>query len=277
MPVGRPDPASHYDVVTDAWQYLLGEDLHYGYFESPDQSLAEATTALTRLLAAKAALEPGMSVLDVGCGTGNPALFLAREYQTSVVGISTSEVGIQRAQQRAARANLSGLVRFDRRDGTATALDAGSFDRIWVMESSHLMQRKDLLMKECLRVLRPGGRLVLCDIVLLRQLPFREVLLLQNDILVLDKVFGRAIMAELCQYNRWAEEAGFHAITGTDISREVQPTFDRWRANAESNASVVEDLLGSEGLTQFRKACDILTRFWMDWLGYGLLVAEGTR
>jgi 27-O-demethylrifamycin SV methyltransferase len=274
MPVARPDPASHYDVVTDAWQYLLGNDLHYGYFENPHLPLEEATAALTQLLAKRAALEPGMSVLDVGCGTGNPALFLAREYQTSVLGISTSQVGIERAIARAARANMSHQVRFELRDGTATALDDGSFDRVWVMESSHLMPRKDLLLKECLRVLRPGGRLVLCDIVLLRPVPFSELLTLQSNVRTLDNVFGRAIMAELRQYVRWAEEAGFQTITPTDISRETMPTFKRWRANAELNASRVEELLGLEGLAQFRGACDILTKFWMDWLGYGLLVAS---
>jgi 27-O-demethylrifamycin SV methyltransferase len=274
MSIARPDPAAHYDVVTDAWHYLLGEDFHYGYFSNPDLSLQKATLALTQLLAERAKINPGLRVLDVGCGTGNPALFLAREYKTRVLGISTSEVGIERARARAAQEGLSGQVQFELRDGTATGLDDKSFDRVWVMESSHLMPRKDLLLKESLRVLRPGGRLVLCDIVRLRAVPFAELLTLQKDIVVLDKVFGRAQMAELQQYTEWAEAAGFRAITVTDISRETLPTLARWRANADSNAATVAELLGTEGLAQFRQACDILTKFWLDWLGYGLLVAE---
>jgi 27-O-demethylrifamycin SV methyltransferase len=275
MPIAqRPDPASHYDLVTDAWQYLLGEDLHYGYFAGADRSLSEATNALTQLLAQNTALKPGLNVLDVGCGTGNPALMLARDYQASVLGISTSEIGIDRAKARALRENIDHLVRFELRDGTATGLDAESFDRVWVMESSHLMPRKDLLLKESFRVLRPGGRLVLCDIVLLRSVPFSELLTLQRDITILDQVFGRANMAQLSQYARWAKEAGFQNILETDISRETMLTFERWRANVESNASIVSELIGPDGLNQFRKACDILSKFWLDWLGYGLLVAE---
>ncbi len=273
-PVERPDPASHYDRVTDAWQHLLGEDLHYGYFENRNAPLETATNALTQLLAAEAALQPGMSVLDVGCGTGNPALALAREYHCSVLGISTSEVGIQRARARAAAANMGHQVSFELRDGTATNLNAESFDRVWVMESSHLMPRKDLLLQECFRVLRPGGRLVLCDLVLLRPVPFSEVLAHQKDLLILDKVFGRALMRPLSEYTRWAQEAGFCAVVQTDISRETMPTLARWRANAEANASIVEELLGPEGLAQFCMACDILQRFWLAWLGYGIFVAD---
>lgn len=58
---------------------------------------------------------------------------------------------------------------------------------MWVMESSHLMARKDLLLDECSRVLRPRGRLVLCDIVLLGPVRFTEVLVMREDVLTLDR------------------------------------------------------------------------------------------
>ncbi len=274
MAIARPDPAAHYDVVTDAWHYLLGEDFHYGYFSTPDLELAQATQALTRLLADHAAIAPGMKVLDVGCGTGKPASFLASEYGAQVLGISTSEVGLDRARARAARDGLSGRVQFELRDGMATGLDHNAFDRVWVMESSHLMPSKNLLLKECFRVLRPGGRLVLCDIVRLRPVPFAELLTLQKDVLVLDKVFGRAQMVELREYAAWAEEAGFRSVSVRDISCETLPTLSRWRTNAESSAAIVRELLGTDGFEAFCASCDILTKFWLDWLGYGLLVAE---
>lgn len=270
----RPDPASHYNRVTDAWQYLLGDDLHYGYFTDEATSLKEATEALTRLLAAKAKLRPGMRVLDAGCGTGNPALTLAREYDASVLGISTSEVGLERARTRTVNAQMERSVRFELRDATATSLDAESFDCVWVLESSHLMRRKDLLLREAFRVLRRGGRLALCDIVRLRPVLLPELLTIQKEVTVLDQVFGRAAMEQLSQYRSWAEEAGFRNIETIDISRETLPTFERWRSNLSAHSAIVKELFGEESLANFRRACDILAKFWLDWLGYGILVAE---
>jgi 27-O-demethylrifamycin SV methyltransferase len=274
MTDARPDSASHYDRWTDAWRHMLGDDFHVGYFAHPDLPLEIATKRMTRLLAENAALQPGMNVLDVGCGTGSPALHLAQEHNCRVLGISTSEVCVERATALAARANMSHQVRFEVRDGVDTGLDAGSFDCVWAMESSHLMPRKDLLLTECSRVLRPGGRLVLCDFMLLRQMRFQEVPAVRKEILVLDKVFGKAVVWELPEYVRSAKEAGFRVLSELDITRETLPTFDRWRANSYTRASVFVELLGSEALEQFRAACDIFSRSWLDRLGYGVLVAE---
>jgi cyclopropane fatty-acyl-phospholipid synthase-like methyltransferase len=66
------DPATHYDRITSAWRYLLGEDFHFGYFRAQDESLEAATDNLTSLMAESGSIGPDMSVLDVGCGIGNP-------------------------------------------------------------------------------------------------------------------------------------------------------------------------------------------------------------
>jgi 27-O-demethylrifamycin SV methyltransferase len=154
---------------------------------------------------------------------------------------------------------VSSLVRFEVRDGVATALGAHSFDRIWVMESSHLMPRKDLLLRECGRSLRTDGSLVLCDIVLLRQIPFKEVLSIRDELAVLDAVFGKATMLELSSYAKMAEDAEMRVTGQIDISRETLPTFACWRANAHTYSSEVEELLGPQGIQEFRLACEILS------------------
>jgi|ERR1035441_714859 27-O-demethylrifamycin SV methyltransferase len=95
----RPDPRTHYDRLTDAWRCLLGEDLHYGYFTGPDLPVQVATQALTELMASKVGLQKRMSI----CGTGNPAVYLAREYGCRVLGIVNSAVGAKRATVRETR------------------------------------------------------------------------------------------------------------------------------------------------------------------------------
>lgn len=272
---GTTDPVKHYNYVADAWRYLLGEDLHYGYFENPDAPLPEATAALTGLMLRHADLGPGVAVLDVGCGRGHPAAQMAERYGCTVLGISTSSVCVERANEQAAQRGLANLARFEVRDGMDTQLEAGTFDRIWVMESSHLMPAKDRLLRETARLLRPGGKLILCDIMLRRPLQFPEVLERRADLQTLDAVFGKATMLEMAAYARLAEQAGYEIAAQLDISAEVRPTFDRWRENADTYRSEVEPLIGSDALRQFRESAGILSRFWAEgWLGYGLLVAK---
>ena len=265
------DPASHYDRVTAAWRWLLGEELHYGVFEAGDEPLQVATGRLTELLFEADAIAPGQAVLDVGCGTGAPACHLA-SLGASVTGITTSAAGIEAARARAAAAGLSDRTTFELRDGMDNGLPDASFDRVWVLESSHLMPDRERLVHECARVLRPGGRVALCDIIRRRELPFAEVRRLVRSFGVLRDVFGDARMEPLSAYATMFGAAGLTVDVQTDLTAATRPTFDRWRENARTHRDEVIPLLGEEGLAQFVEAADVLEGFWDDGtLGYGLI------
>jgi 27-O-demethylrifamycin SV methyltransferase len=265
------DPASHYDRVTAAWRWLLGEDLHYGVFDAGDEPLHEATGRLTDLLLEAVGVEAGHSVLDVGCGTGAPACHLA-SMGTHVTGITTSAAGIEAARARAASAGLSDHTTFALRDGMDNGMPNGSFDRVWVLESSHLMPDRERLVNECARVLKPGGRVGLCDIIRRRELPFAEVRRLLKSFAVLRDVFGDARMEPLDTYAELFTAAGLTVDVQTDLTSATRPTFDRWRENAHLHRDQVVPLLGEEGLAEFIEAADVLEGFWDDGtLGYGLI------
>jgi 27-O-demethylrifamycin SV methyltransferase len=273
-PGDDPEPAAHYDRVTDAWRLLLGESLHYGVFELGDEPLAAATQALTDLMVEAAAFEPGMRVLDVGCGTGDPACHLVRSQGVQVLGITTSTVGVERARARAKDAGLEGAATFEVRDGTANGLPDATFDRVWALESSHLMPRRDALIAECARVLRPGGRLVLCDLIRRRDIPFAEVRDRRVEFATLREAFGEARMDPLDSYLAQAEAEGLTIEVRTDLTEATLPTFERWRANATEHRAEVTELLGRHGVEAFERATHILEAFWSDGtLGYGLFAA----
>jgi 27-O-demethylrifamycin SV methyltransferase len=267
------DPAEHYDRVTGAWRLLLGDELHYGVFGTGDESLPQATTALTDLMVAGAQLDKGLRVLDVGCGSGAPACTLAERFGVSVVGITTSAVGVQTAQHRADDLGLA-EVTFELRDGTDNGLPDESFDRVWVLESSHLMRERTKLIAECARVLRPGGRMVLCDLVRHREIPFREVRDRRADFVTLRTAFGDAHFEPLTFYTAIAEANGLVVDTVMDLTHATLPTFDRWRDNAETHRTEVAAAIGEDGRVAFVASCDILEGFWSDGtFGYGLFAA----
>ena len=239
-----------------------------------NESLEIATDNLTTLMAEQGSIGPEMSVLDVGCGIGNPACLLAERYGCRVTGISTSGTGVEHAARRAQERGCSDRVAFSVADGMDNGLPGASFDRVWVLESSHLMPRKDALLAECARVLRPGGRLILCDIILRRSLPLAEMLSRAQDVLHLHYAFGRAKMETLETYRRFAELAGLQATELMDISDETFPTFAHWRRRLEDNGEEVRALIGADGFEHLLISCDILPEFWKQQIfGYGLFIA----
>jgi 27-O-demethylrifamycin SV methyltransferase len=137
------------------------------------------------------------------------------------------------------------------------------------------MRDRRALLDECARVLAPGGRLVLCDIVRKREIPFREVRERREDFAVLRAGFGDAHMEPLDTYTSILDTLGLTTTESKDISAETLPTFAAWRANVEAHRTAVGELLGQRGVDDFVRATQILESFWHDeTLGYGILAAR---
>ena len=125
----RQNVAHHYDLDGRLYSLFLDGDQQYScaYFESPDVSLDDAQLAKKRHLAAKLRVKRGATVLDIGCGWGGLALYLAEIAGAQVTGITLSHEQFQRAQNRA-------LERGRTEDATFRLVDYrdidGRFDRI---------------------------------------------------------------------------------------------------------------------------------------------------
>jgi 27-O-demethylrifamycin SV methyltransferase len=267
------EPAAHYNRVHEAWRLIMGEEFHYGYFATPETPLDVATSALTGQMLDRAGITPGDRVLDVGCGTGRQSCDLAEKHGAVVLGITTSESGVASARALAEERGLAD-ARFERRDGTDNRLPDGSFDVAWVLESSHLMRDRKALLSECARALAPGGRIVLCDIIRRREIPFLEVRARRDDLATLRAAFGDAHMHPLDSYTSTMEELGLTVTDSTDITLETLPTFAAWRANVELHEPALLELLEKDGVDDFVRSTHILETFWREGtLGYGILAA----
>src|ERR1700735_1729161 len=126
----RRNVAHHYDLNGRLYSLFLDRDRQYScaYFPKGTETLEEAQEAKKHHIAAKLCLDqPGLSVLDIGCGWGGMALTLARDYGAKVTGITLSTEQLSWAKARAQVEGLSGQVSFELLDYRAAV---GCFDRI---------------------------------------------------------------------------------------------------------------------------------------------------
>ncbi len=152
----------HYDVSNRFYEMVLGPSMTYScaVFNTPDDTLETAQKRKVDLVARKLDLQPGMRLLDVGCGWGAMAIHAASTYGAKVVGITLSEPQQRYATERARIAGVDDLVEFrlqDYRD-----VKDGPFDAISSIGMSEHVGRRALpaYTQALFDLLRPGGRLL---------------------------------------------------------------------------------------------------------------------
>jgi cyclopropane-fatty-acyl-phospholipid synthase len=154
----RRNVAHHYDLDGRLYQLFLDADQQYScaYFETPDQSLDDAQLAKKRHLAAKLLVEAGAKTLDIGCGWGGLALYLAEIGGAHVTGITLSQEQFARAQQRAVERGRTKEAVFRLEDYRDVAgpfkriVSVGMFEHVGV---SHY----DTYFRKCAKILDTDG------------------------------------------------------------------------------------------------------------------------
>jgi len=158
----RTNVAHHYDLDERLYRLFLDEDMQYScaYFQQPDMSLAQAQLAKKRLIAAKLLVRPDARVLDIGCGWGGLALYLARVCGARVTGITLSREQLRVASDRAAAAGLADRIEFRLQDYREVE---GRFDNVVsVGMLEHVGRRRyPAFFRAASRLLAPDGVMLL--------------------------------------------------------------------------------------------------------------------
>ncbi|MEH2224483.1 methyltransferase domain-containing protein [Nostoc sp.] len=159
--------ANSYDEWTEdgILEFYWGEHIHLGHYGSPAQRkdfLAAKSDFVHEMVrwGGLDKLPRGTTVLDVGCGIGGSSRILARDYGFAVTGITISPQQVQRAQQLT-QEELD--VQFLVDDAMALSFPDASFDVVWSIEAGPHMPDKAIFARELIRVLKPGGVMVLAD------------------------------------------------------------------------------------------------------------------
>jgi cyclopropane-fatty-acyl-phospholipid synthase len=154
--------AHHYDVSNDFYRMILGPSMTYScaVFAGPDTTLEAAQAAKYELVSRKLGLQPGMRLLDVGCGWGGMAIHAAREHGVRAVGVTLSNRQADWARESVRAAGLEDQVEIrvqDYRDVIDGPFDAissiGMFEHVGAAKLDEYFTR-------LYELLRPGGRLL---------------------------------------------------------------------------------------------------------------------
>jgi tocopherol O-methyltransferase len=215
------DIRKHYDRLSFLYRLFWGEHLHHGYWEG-DESVPRAQIRLMEHLAERASVPRGARVLDIGCGLGGSALWLAKQFDCDVTGMTISPVQARMAAAKARSRHLSDRVRFELNDANLWQPEPESIDLIWIMESSEHFHDKARFFERCARALRPGGTLAVAA-WLRRDGPLREDE--QGLVNTIAEAMLSASLGSLSDYRRWMGEAGLDVTAAEDITRHVEPTW----------------------------------------------------
>jgi len=227
------------NLVTERSLYL-----NLGYWKDAPSTLDDACDAMAVLLAQRARLSADDRVLDVGFGFGDQDLFWMDRYAPRhITGLNVTAFQVQAAQQRVAERGLAD--RIDLRHGSATdiPLEDGSIDKVLALECAFHFKTRDRFFAEACRVMRPGGRLALTDIV---PLPRDGKLGLKGK---LTEYVGRAFwqicaenMYDRVEYAERLARAGFENIDVVSLHDEVMEPFARFTLRRMSEPDVIARL-----------------------------------
>ena len=185
-------------------------------------------------------LKPAAQVLEVGCGAGGCALYLSELTGSQVMGIDANPSAIAEARH-AAEARYA-LASFEQMDANQPLpFPDGSFDAVFSNDAMcHIIDRSRAL-KEWFRVLKPGGRILFTDAMVVTGPITNEQLMTRSSI-------GVYLFVPPGENERLIGEAGFSLITSADLTSNAAAISQRWH---DARARREDDLVRIEGASTF--------------------------
>jgi tocopherol O-methyltransferase len=199
--------------------------MHFGYYDESVKSHEAALLRMNEVLADIASIVDGERVLDAGCGYGGSSIWLAKNRNCRVTGISLVAEQVNAAIRFAEEHGVADSVEFFQMDYNATALPDASFDVIWSLESLVHSDEKQAYFREANRLLRPGGRLLIADYTARESPPLSaaEKAILANA----EDGWAMAELVPSSEYIAGLRSNGFKTVEVCDFTDKMRPSITR--------------------------------------------------
>lgn len=223
----KKEVQSHYDIGNDFYQLWLDDTMSYScaYFKHPDDSLYQAQVNKVDYILEKLALQPGMSLLDIGCGWGFLLIEAAKKYGVKGTGITLSEEQYRKANARIKELHLEELVHIELMDYRDLPSYHQTFDRIVsVGMLEHVGRDNYALFIECAKkVLKPGGVFLLHFISGMKENP--------GDAWIKKYIFPGGVIPSLREMITCATDQNFHILDVENLRLHYNKTLLCWQEN----------------------------------------------
>lgn len=208
-------------------QETYGEDIGSNGWMTADE---------LRLFIDRLGLDHASRVLDVACGSGGPSLFIAHSTGARVTGVDVNEAAVSTAGQAARERGLEGLADFHVVDaGAPLPFETGSFDAVLCIDAINHLPGRGAVLEDWCRLLRPGGRLLFTDPIVVSGLLTNEEIATRSSI-------GFFIFSLAEEDERLIAEAGLELLRREDVTDAVADVSGRWVASRERHReALVED------------------------------------
>jgi cyclopropane-fatty-acyl-phospholipid synthase len=235
------DVQSHYDLSDDFYRLFLDPSQTYScaYFERDDMTLEEAQLAKIDLSLGKLGLQPGMTLLDVGCGWGGTLRRAIERYDVNVIGLTLSKNQAAHAQKsldeldspRSKRVLLEGWEQFH--EPVDRIVSIGAFEHFG-------FDRYDDFFKMAYAALPDGGTMLLHTIVVptveeIEQRQIKITMTLARFVkFMMDEIFPGGRLPNVALVEKHAEKAGFEVARVQSLRLHYARTLDLWAAALEA-------------------------------------------